>query len=49
MFEGPLNVQSQTLHETTKEVHMHVPIHTYIFPHTYRHDLLHAYILHISI
>ena len=49
MFEGPLNLQSQTLHEATKEVHLHMRIHTYICPHTYVHDLRHAYIVHTSI
>jgi len=30
MFEGPLNLQSQTLHETTKEVYTHTHIYIYI-------------------
>ena len=42
MFEGPLNLQSQTLHEATKEVHPHMRIHIYAHIHTYM-----IYVMHI--
>jgi len=35
MFEGTFNLQSQTLHEATKEVHTHTHTHTHIYMPTY--------------
>ena len=35
MCEAPLSLQSQTLHEATKEQYLHMYVHIYAHIHTY--------------